>query len=366
MQDLANRPIEPDISVIIVSYNTRAMTLECIRSILAQTAKVRYEVIVFDNASLDGSAEAIRANFPQIELIASKENLGFARANNVAATHARARRFLLLNPDTVILSQAIDRLQEFANANPNCRIWGGRTVLADGSLNPGSCWGDATLWSIFCFATGLTKLKRTALFNPEGYGGWKRDSIRAVDIVTGCFFLVDRELWQQLDGFDPEFFMYGEEADLCRRARKLGAQPTITPAATIIHHGGSSEPDHAEQRIKVLAGRITLMQRHHSALTIFVGRSLYLMLPLLRLLVYGTASVISGRADFRHKAQNWRYVWQSRERWINGWSDAAVRSARGNLSKEFWGPEHVNRDSAVRGRPVEDDPARHRAAMERK
>ncbi|OSJ19126.1 hypothetical protein BST63_03915 [Bradyrhizobium canariense] len=331
MRDAIDRAAAPDISIVIVSYNTRIMTLECIRSVLAQTTAVLYEVIVIDNASTDGSPEAIRANFPQVELITSQENLGFACANNIAAMRARGRRFLLLNPDTLILNHAIDRLHEFADENPRLGIWGGRTVLSDGRLNPGSCWGDATLWSIFCWATGLIYLKRSsAVFNPEGYGSWKRDSIRAVDIVTGCFLLIDRELWEQLDGFDPEFFMYGEEADLCRRARKLGACPTITPAATIIHYGQSSEPDHAEQRIKVLAGRITLLRHHHSAATIVAGRTLYMMLPLLRLLAYGTAGLVSGRNDFREKAQGWRYVWQHRQRWVNGWSNIGVRSARGN------------------------------------
>ncbi|MDF0583204.1 glycosyltransferase [Bradyrhizobium yuanmingense] len=355
MPDAIYRAAEPDISIIIVSYNTRTMTLECIRSILAQTTTVLYEVIVFDNASTDGSPEAIRANFPQLELIASQENLGFAGANNIAAMRARGRRFLLLNPDTLILDHAIDHLHEFADANPRFGIWGGRTVLSDGRLNPGSCWGDATLWSIFCFTTGLTSLKRSsAVFNPEGYGGWKRDSIRAVDIVTGCFLLIDRELWKQLDGFDPEFFMYGEEADLCRRARKLGASPTITPAATIIHYGQSSEPDQAEQRIKVLAGRITLLRRHNSAATILAGKSLYMMLPLLRLLAYGTAGLVSGRSDLREKARNWRYVWQHRQRWVNGWSNVGVRSARGNprnnLSEEIAAVERPSGDALSRSR----------------
>jgi hypothetical protein len=342
MQTLTDRAVEPDISIIIVSYNTRVMTVECIRSVLAQTARTSCEIIVLDNASSDGSVEAIRVSFPQIELIASLENLGFARANNVAAARAHGRRLLLLNPDTVILNQAIDRLHEFAQANTHCRIWGGRTVFADGSLNPSSCWRDATLWSIFCIAAGLTKFK-AGFFNPEGYGGWKRDSVRAVDIVTGCFLLIDRELWQQLGGFDPQFFMYGEEADLCRRARELGAQPTITPAATIIHHGRASEPNYAEQRIKVLAGRITLMRRHHSGLTAFFARALYLTLALLRLFAYGAAAAVFGGAHFRRQAKDWRDVWENRRRWIDGWSDAALRIARSAPRNHIAAPKPANR-----------------------
>jgi N-acetylglucosaminyl-diphospho-decaprenol L-rhamnosyltransferase len=333
-----------DITIIIVSYNTQAMTLECIRSVLEQTSVARCEVIVVDNASKDGSADAIRRNFPDIKLIASAENLGFARANNLAARHAHGSRLLLLNPDTVILDHAIDRLHEFATENPSCRIWGGRTLFADGSLNPTSCWRHATLWSIFCFAAGLTKLKRN-VFNPEAYGRWQRDSVREVDIVTGCFLLIDRQLWQQLEGFDPAFFMYAEEADLCLRARKLGARPTITPTATIIHHGHASEPHQAEQRIKVLAGRITLMRRHGSPWTVFAGRLLYLMLPLTRLFFYGTFATLSGRPELRRTANNWRHVWQSRQRWINGWNDVALDSARGGAHGNFPAPQAVDQKS---------------------
>lgn len=330
MKEWTEATDEIDITIIIVSYNTCAMTIECIRSVIAQASAARYEIIVLDNASKDGSVEAIRTNFPDINLIASSENLGFGRGNNAAAMNARGRRLLLLNPDTVILDSAIDRLHEFATANPDCRIWGGRTMFADGTLNPSSCWGDATLWSIFCLATGLTRFKDSTFLNPEGYGGWKRDSVRSVDIVTGCFLLIDRELWEQLDGFDPQFFMYGEEADLCLRARKLGARPTITPAATIIHHGKASEPDRAEQRLKVLAGRITLMRRHRSAFTNVVGRLLYSALPLIRICAYGASGALLGRKDHQQTAQNWLHIWQNRQRWINGWDAAAVVSARGS------------------------------------
>ncbi len=318
----------PDITVIVVSYETREMTLACLRSVIAQAVTARCELIVVDNASTDGSAAAIRAEFPDIRLIALDENIGFARANNMAARYARGRRLLLLNPDTVILDHAIDRLEAFAEARPDCGIWGGRTVFADGRLNPSSCWRRATLWSIVCLAFGLTRMRGSRLFNPEGYGGWRRDTVRAVDIVTGCFFLIDRVLWERCGGFDPLFFMYGEEADLCLRARRFGARPAITPAATIIHHGHASEPDHAEQRVKVLAGRITLMQRHETAAAVHVGRLLYMLRPLLRIALLGFAARLTGRADLRRTAERWRHVWQERARWINGWNEAAIADAR--------------------------------------
>lgn len=320
MSRSANLGPELDVTVVIISYNTREMTLECIRSVIEQTSSVRYEIIVVDNNSADGSADAIRENFRDVKLIASTKNLGFGRANNLAAHYARGNRILLLNPDTVILRHAIDRLHQFAIQNPECRIWGGRTVFADGSLNPQSCWRRMTLWSVFCSAVGLSRLKG-AIFNTESYGGWNRDTARAVDIVSGCFFLTDRAIWEQLQGLDPTFFMYGEEADFCLRAHKLGAQPMVTPTATIIHYGGVSEPDQADKQIKLLAGKMTLMKRHWSRLSLLIGKFLFRVLPLTRRLIYGSAAVLFGNPNFQHQAQLWRQVWQCRQRWVSGWQE---------------------------------------------
>src|SRR5689334_3297229 len=235
------RSVRPRVSIIIVSYNTREMTLECLRSIVRETQEA-FEIIVVDNRSTDGSADAIAAEFPHIDLRRPDKNLGFARANNVAALEAQGDFILLLNPDTVVLDRAIDRLLAFADANPSAGIWGGRTLYGDRTLNPSSCWGRMTLWSLCCSSIGLTAaMKSHEFFNPEGYGAWQRDSVRQVDIVTGCLLLIRRTLWQELRGFDPTYFMYGEEADLCLRAAKRGARPMLTPEATIIHYGSASD-----------------------------------------------------------------------------------------------------------------------------
>lgn len=200
-----------DVSILIVSFNTRELTLEALRSVRRETTDVSYEVIVVDNASGDGSAMAIAAEFPDVRLFARADNIGFARANNLAAREARGKYILLLNPDTVVLDRAIDRLHAFARRLPDARIWGGRTLFADGSLNSASCWGRMTLWNLACRATGLAAVFRTAeVFNGEAYGGWLRDTERTVDIVSGCFLMIESSFWRELDGFDPLFFMYGE------------------------------------------------------------------------------------------------------------------------------------------------------------
>jgi N-acetylglucosaminyl-diphospho-decaprenol L-rhamnosyltransferase len=318
---VANGLVELDITIIVVSYNTRAMTLDCIRSVFEHTHS-RYELIVIDNASTDGSAEAIKAEYPTLRLIASPINLGFARANNVAAEEAQGRRILLLNPDTLVLDSAIDRLHQFAVENPACRIWGGRTIFADGTLNSQSCWRKMTLWSVFCTLVGLNRIRGSSIFYYEGYGGWARDTVRHVDIVTGCFFLIDRDLWRQLEGFDPVFFMYGEEADLCLRASQLGARPTVTPAATIVHYGGASETNGVHQRIKLLAGKITLLKRHWSSTRFRIGRLAHVFLPLTRSIALGVAGFVLRKSELRRAGRDWHLVWQARKQWANGWSNS--------------------------------------------
>ena len=149
----ARLALSPALSVIVVSYNTRAMTLDCLASLRDET-RADFETIVVDNASTDGSAEAIAAAFPEMVLLAETANHGFAGANNLAARRARGEYLLLLNPDTLVLDGAVDRLLAFARARPEAGIWGGRTLYGDRSLNPASCWGRMTLWNLFCRACG--------------------------------------------------------------------------------------------------------------------------------------------------------------------------------------------------------------------
>ena len=201
------QPGTPLLSIIVISYNTREMTLACLASVYAQT-ECDFEVVVVDNASTDGSAEAIRRAFPQVTLLAETENHGFARAHYIALPHCRAPLMLLLNPDTVVLDRALDRLVAFSRRRPQAGIWGGRTLYGDGRLNPTSCWGRITVWSLASRLLGLTAIFRSSeFFNPELYGAWPRDTEREVDIVTGCLFLIARQTWDDLGGFDPVFVM---------------------------------------------------------------------------------------------------------------------------------------------------------------
>lgn len=314
--DLPHDSAPPRVSIIVVSYNTRDMTLEALRSVEAET-RASHELLVVDNASQDGSAEAIAAAFPAAEnpglrLWAETENHGFAQANNLASRHARGDYILLLNPDTIVLDGAVDRLLAFAEARPGAKIWGGRTLFADGALNPTNCWDHMTVWSLFCRVAGLSAaFPGSGLFNPEAYGGWPRDTVREVGIVTGCFFLIRRAFWEELGGFDRSFVMYGEEADLCRRAADAGARPMITPEARIVHHVGAASSVRAAKQVMVMRAKVTLVRRQFSGLRRAAAMALLRAWPMSRALA----------AFLRGRDSPWREVWARRAEWRDGWPD---------------------------------------------
>lgn len=306
---------ELDISIIVISYNTRDMTLACLESLYEQTEDISFEVIVVDNASKDNSAEAITAKFPNVLLIANKENLGFARANNLAAGKARGNHLLLLNPDTVILNCAIQKLYKFARSNSTNQVYGGRTLFGDLSLNPTSCWKRPTLWSLFCYATGLRSIfKRNPLFDSESYGTWQRDCVREVDIVTGCFLMIEKDLWDRLDGFDPQFFMYGEDADLCLRAAHEGARPIITPEATIVHYCGASEKIRIDKMIRLFRAKEQLIKRHFYPITVRIGMMM-LRLGVFSRMISTNLFIVMGIKTGHSTDDCWKELWQRRKEW---------------------------------------------------
>lgn len=307
-----------ELTVIVVSYNTRALTLKCLETLYATTRRTAFSCVLFDNASADGSADAVAAAFPQVELIRSPENLGFARANNVVAAAAGTEWLLLLNPDTEVHDGAVDALLDFARAQPQAGITGGRTVFPDGSLNIASCWNRITPWSTFCAATGLTTVFRgSALFNPEGIGGWARDSEREVDIVVGCLLMIRRALWEELGGFDLKYFMYGEEADLCLRARARGCRPMITPEAEIMHLVGASTTDNPRKYTQVAKARATLIRDHWPGWQVPFGIAMLWLWAGSRTL----AAQILGRVSRakRGTADTWATIWADRRDWLQGY-----------------------------------------------
>jgi len=297
-----------ELTIIVISYGTREMTLACLDSVRRETKETTLELIVVDNASPDGSAAAIAARFTDARVLPQARNLGFGAACNLAARQARGRYLLLLNPDTVVLDGAIDKLVRFAHRRPQSGIWGGRMMFADGRLNTMSCWRRQSLWNLWCRATGLATLFRNSpLFHSHTYAGWMRDSEREVDIVSGGFLLIEKSLWNRLGGFAPEFFVYGEDSDLCIRARAIGYRPAITPDATIIHESGGTQKDDVRKISQVLAARALLIRKYFPRVLQPVALTLLACGPFI--------GQISGTL---FPQSTWRGVWRLRKTWISG------------------------------------------------
>jgi GT2 family glycosyltransferase len=254
---------------------------------------------------------SVRERFGEVELVASPENLGFARGVNLAAARADADFLLLLNPDTVVLDHAVDELVAFARAHPGHGLYGGRTVRPDGALEPSSCWALPTLWSTLMFVTGLSSLARGSRWlDPESMGGWARDTVREVDVVTGCLMLVPRAVWDELGGFDERYFMYGEDADLALRARAAGLRPIVCPDAVVVHEVGRASAHRADKLLLLFRGKATLMRCH------WRGPRRALGLALL-------AGGVAVRALVARDAA-WGTLWRQRRTWLGGFPAPAT------------------------------------------
>lgn len=255
----------PDVSILIVSWNVKELLRNCLRSLSENAGDVRYETIVVDNASRDGSPEMIRSEFPWVKLVEPGANLGFGRANNLAYEHSRGRWVLLLNPDTVVLQRAIEKIVRFADVHPEAGAVGGRTLKADLTLERSCCWGSPGLWPLVCKSVGLHLIfRRSELFNREAMDWWPRNTVREVDVITGCFFMLRRDVYEKTGGFDPRFFMYAEEVDLCWRIRKLGWKLMFTPEAEIIHLVGASAAKAKPNRVyQINLGLLKLFRKHY-------------------------------------------------------------------------------------------------------
>ena len=256
-----------DVSIIIVNWNTKELLRNCISSIYDNAGSFNFEIIVVDNASSDGSVDMISSEFPQAELIRNIENRGFAAANNQGMLTSKGRYVLLLNSDTVILHDCIDKAVAFADSQKQASVVGCRVLNPDKTLQP-TCFMFPSIPNMLLSSTYLYKLfPHNRFFGREQMTWWNRDDVRQVDVVTGCFMLVRREAIEQVGVMDERFFMYGEETDWCYRFKQAGWKVMFTPDCEIIHLGGQSTRNlRAETLIQLRVGILKFINKHHGRL----------------------------------------------------------------------------------------------------
>ncbi len=231
---------QPDLSVCIVNWNTHQDLEEAIRSVLESDPDLSIEVIVLDNASVDGSAGMVRERFPKVTLIASPENLGFARGYNRAIAAASGRHLLVLNPDTVVRPGALGRLVAFMDSHPEAGAAGPKLLNSDGTLQF-SCRRFPKPMVGVLRNTVLGRLAPRNRFTRDYLmQDWDHKSVREVDWVSGAAICIRRETWDQVGGFDEGYFMYSEDMDWCLSAHQRGWRIYYLPDAVIVHRIGRS------------------------------------------------------------------------------------------------------------------------------
>ncbi|MFD1045724.1 glycosyltransferase family 2 protein [Kibdelosporangium lantanae] len=268
--------------MVVVTYNNVSTIERCLASVPPWVT-----LTVVDNASTDGTPVFGERN---------PVNVGFSAAVNQAASRGKGDYILLLNPDAYLHEGALEQLLALAARFPSAGVYGGRAVDGSGRLDPSTCLARPSWWHALAFATGTS-----TVVDPDSLGRWRRDDVRDVPALTGSMFLVRRDLWEKLGGFDEGYWMYGEDVDLCMRAAKTGARPMFTPLAVHTHVGGGSST-RSERLVGILRGKARLYE-------VYVGKGARYAL------MVGVAlrAVVSRR---------WRAAWRDRARWQHGRSVA--------------------------------------------
>ncbi|MCX7835273.1 MAG: glycosyltransferase [bacterium] len=233
--------MKPIISVVIVNYRVKHFVEQCIFSLESTSRLIPLEIIVVDNYSNDGSIEYLKERFPNIRLIELNENIGFAKANNIAFQFVQGEYVLILNPDTVVSENALPTLINFLKENPNCGIVTPKLIKRDGSIDVACRRSIPTPWIAFTRISGLSLLfPKSKLFGKYNLTYLDENTVSKVGAVSGAFMLLPKSVLEKVGGFDERFFMYGEDLDLCKCVSDIGYDIFYLPEVTSVHYRGES------------------------------------------------------------------------------------------------------------------------------
>lgn len=226
-----------DLTAIIVNFNTEGLLQDAISRLQTAAARMSLKIAIVDNASKDNSVALITREFPDCHLIVNDMNVGFGRANNQALNLVEGRYVLLLNTDAFVAPDTLDKTIAYMDAHPRCGLLGVRLVGRDGALQPSARYFP-TPWNLFLGRTGLNRI--FPLVRMVDDMAWDHASVRQCDWVPGCYYLVRKEVINQVGLFDPRYFLYYEEVDHCLAAKQAGWEVVFYPDTTVIHIGGES------------------------------------------------------------------------------------------------------------------------------
>lgn len=259
-------------SVVIVNYNVRDFLEQALQSVRRASRELSVEVFVVDNNSVDGSVPMVRERFPEVTLIANEDNVGFGVANNMAINRSRGRYVLILNPDTIVQEDTFDHLVQFMDAHPEAGAAGCQILNPDGTFAPESRRSFPTPQVAFYRMTGLARFfSKSPRFGRYNMTFLPRDAVAEVDALSGSCMMVRREaLLGSADAetpgvglFDEDFFMYGEDLDLCYRIQQAGWKIYYTPGTQIIHYKGESTKKGEFRYVRLFYGAMVLFTQKH-------------------------------------------------------------------------------------------------------
>ncbi|MCP5066719.1 MAG: glycosyltransferase family 2 protein [bacterium] len=287
-----------DVSFIVVSYNTVDLTRSCLQSILDQSSGFTYEVIVVDNDSTDGSAQMVAEEFPEATLLANKENLGFAGANNQAFEVVQGRYVLLLNPDAEILDNAAGRCLAFAGEHPDAGVIGCRVMLPDGNQQSTMFRYQTLGFALINLIVPARWIRRSRLLGRIRYVGRDLDAVHEAEVIAGCFMLVPSQVLERVGGMDKDFFMYGEEAEWCYRIRRAGWKNMYFPGAAILHHAAASAKQETDtMAVNMSRGQLLFIHKTQGPIAAWLTNLIMLLRDLPRVLLWGALRSIPGMRD---------------------------------------------------------------------
>jgi GT2 family glycosyltransferase len=252
------------VSIVIVTWNCKDYALECLSSLKAQRGHISTEIIVVDNASTDGTPEMIRDQFPDIRLIRSDRNLGFARGNNVGIHLTRGKYVCLINPDVDVAADCIEKLVDYMECQPSIGLLGPKMLGPDGTVQR-STMRFPTLWNSLCRALAFDSLfKRSRAFGGLLMRDFRHDKVKEVDVLNGWFWVIRRQAMDEVGPLDERFFMYGEDIDWSRRFHQAGWRVVFYPGAEAVHYGGgSSSTAPVRMYVEVQRANFQYWKKHH-------------------------------------------------------------------------------------------------------
>src|SRR3989338_4426903 len=255
----------PDLSIIILNYNVKDLLLNCLESIFKnKKSNDKWQIIVIDNASEDGSVKAVKqlashiGSGNTVEIVENKENLGFSAGNNVGVKKAKAPVILFLNPDTVVIENAIQKTYKYLMSNPDIGALTCRVELPDGRLDYSSHRGFPTPWNAFCYFSGLSKIfPHSPLFSGYTASCLDTTKIHEIDCLTGAFLMVRKIAGEQIDWWDTDYFCHCVDIEFCYSLKEKGWKIYFYSEQKIIHYKGSSA---VKERSKTISHGISAMR----------------------------------------------------------------------------------------------------------